>query len=152
MLKQLRHIGICDEFSHTRAKTQKRIDFQQHLQLRSEFAVTILVANTLGKLKELVFTGAMIEAKEALSYGLLENVVPDRHVMDAAMELANRIISRGPLGVAAAKKALNRTRDLPLTDGLELESDFWSNLAATEDMKEGARAFIEKRKPNYRCR
>ena len=106
----------------------------------------------LGKLKELVFTGAMIEAKEALSYGLLENVVPDGQVMDAAMELANRIISRGPLGVAAAKKVLNRTRDLPLTDGLELESDFWSNLAATEDMKEGARAFIEKRKPDYRCR
>ena len=106
----------------------------------------------LGKLKELVFTGAMIEAREALSYGLLENVVPDGQVMDAAMELANRIISRGPLGVAAAKKTLNRTRDLPLTDGLELESDFWANLAATEDMKEGARAFIEKRKPDYRCR
>jgi len=106
----------------------------------------------LGKLKELVFTGAMIEAKEALSYGLLENVVPDGQVMDAAMELANRMITKGPLGVAAAKKVLNRTRDLPLTDGLELESDFWSNLAATADMKEGARAFIEKRKPNYRCR
>ena len=111
--------------------------------------------NQIGGQKELqglVFTGAMIEAKEALSYGLLENVVPDGQVMDAAMELANRIISRGPLGVAAAKKVLNRTRDLPLTDGLELEPDFWSNLAATEDMKEGARAFIEKRKPNYRCR
>jgi enoyl-CoA hydratase/carnithine racemase len=53
----------------------------------------------LGKLKELVFTGAMIEAKEALSYGLLENVVPDGQVMDAAMELANRIISRGPLAL-----------------------------------------------------
>ena len=106
----------------------------------------------LGKLKELVFTGAMIEAKEALSYGLLDHVVPDGQVVNAAMELANRIISRGPLGIAAAKKVLNRTRDLSLTDGLELESDFWSSLTATEDMKEGARAFIEKRKPNYRCR
>ena len=106
----------------------------------------------LGKLKELVFTGAMIEAKEALSYGLLDHVVPDGQVVTAAMELANRIISRGPLGVAAAKKVLNRTRDLSLTDSLELESDFWSNLTATKDMKEGATAFIEKRKPNYRCR
>jgi enoyl-CoA hydratase/carnithine racemase len=44
------------------------------------------------------------------------------------------------------------TRDLALDDGLELESDFWSNLTATEDMKEGAQAFIEKRKPNYQCR
>jgi enoyl-CoA hydratase/carnithine racemase len=106
----------------------------------------------LGKLKELVFTGAMIESKEALRYGLLDHVVPDGQVLDASMELANKIISRGPLGVAAAKKVLNRTRDLSLTDGLELESDFWSNLTATEDMKEGATAFIEKRKPNYRCR
>ena len=44
------------------------------------------------------------------------------------------------------------TRDLALDDGLELESDFWSNLTATEDMKEGAQAFVEKRKPNYQCR
>lgn len=51
---------------------------------------------------------------------------------------------------AAAKKVLNRTRDLPLTAGLELESDFWAALTATEDMKEGARAFIEKRQPEYK--
>ena len=106
----------------------------------------------LGKLKEWVFTGAIIESKEALEYGLLESVVPDGQVMDAALDLANRIADKGPLGVAAAKKVLNRTRDLPLADGLELESDFWSNLTATEDMKEGALAFIEKRKPNYQCR
>jgi enoyl-CoA hydratase/carnithine racemase len=47
---------------------------------------------------------------------------------------------------------MNRTRDIPLNHGLELESDLWANLAATEDMKEGAQAFIEKRKPRYRCR
>ncbi|RLB41464.1 MAG: 3-hydroxybutyryl-CoA dehydratase [Deltaproteobacteria bacterium] len=104
----------------------------------------------LGKLKEWVYTGAIIEAKEALQYGLLEKVVPDGQVMDAAMELAKKIARKGPLGVAAAKKVLNRTRDLPLADGLELESDFWSNLTATEDMKEGAMAFIEKRKPVFR--
>lgn len=106
----------------------------------------------LGRLKELVFTGTMIKAGEALEYGLLEKVVPDGQVLDAAMELAKRIAGRGPLAVAAAKKVLNRTRDLALTEGLELESDFWSNLAATEDMKEGARAFIEKRKPIFQCR
>jgi len=104
----------------------------------------------LGKLKEWVYTGAIIEAKEALQYGLLEKVVPDGQVMDAAMELAKKIARKGPLGVAAAKKVLNRTRDLPLADGLELESDFWSNLTATEDMKEGAMAFVEKRKPVFR--
>ncbi len=106
----------------------------------------------LGKLKEWVYTGAIIKAKEALAYGCLEKVVPEGEVMEAAWELAVKIADKGPLGVAAAKKVLNSTRDLVLEDGLELESDYWSNLTATQDMKEGARAFIEKRKPNYQCR
>jgi len=73
-------------------------------------------------------------------------------VMEAALELAARIIEKGPLGVAAGKKVINRARDLSLHQALELESDLWANLTATEDMKEGAQAFIEKRKPKYRCR
>jgi enoyl-CoA hydratase len=106
----------------------------------------------MGRLKELVYTGNLITAREAFEYGLVEKVVPDGQVMDAAREVAREIASRGPLGVAAAKKVLNRTRDLTLAHGLDLESDLWSNLTATEDMKEGARAFIEKRRPTYRCR
>ena len=106
---------------------------------------------SLGKLKELVYTGEMIDASEAFRAGLLEKVVPSGQVMEAAMELAAKIIKKGPLGVAAAKKVLNRTRDLSLEQGLGLESDFWADLAGTEDMKEGARAFIEKRKPEYKC-
>ena len=106
---------------------------------------------SLGKLKELVYTGEMVDAHEAFRAGLVEKVVPSGQVMEAAMELAAKIIKKGPLGVAAAKKVLNRTRDLSLEQGLELESDFWSDLAGTGDMKEGARAFIEKRKPEYKC-
>jgi enoyl-CoA hydratase len=106
----------------------------------------------LGKLKELVFTGETISATEALRLGLLEKVVAPGKVMEAAMELAAKIIEKGPLGVATVKKVINRARDLSLNQGLELESDLWANLTATEDMKEGARAFIEKRKPQYRCR
>ncbi|MGD9033892.1 MAG: enoyl-CoA hydratase-related protein [Desulfobacteraceae bacterium] len=106
----------------------------------------------LGKLKEWIYTGAIIKAKEAFAYGWLEKVVAEGEIMEAAWELANKIARKGPLGVAAAKKVLNRTRDLALDEGLELESDFWSRLTATEDMKEGAKAFIEKRKPNYKCR
>ena len=94
----------------------------------------------------------MIEAKEALELGLVEKVVPDDQIMDAALELAHKIMEKGPLGVAAAKKALNRTRDMALEQALDLESDIWSTLAATEDMKEGATAFLEKRKPDYRCK
>ena len=106
----------------------------------------------LGKLKEWVYTGAIVQASEALEYGLVERVVPDGTVMEQAMELAHKIAGKGPLGVAAAKRVLNRTRDFALNEGLELESDFWANLTATEDMKEGARAFIEKRKPVFQCK
>ena len=94
----------------------------------------------------------MITAREALEYDLVERVVPDGNVVDAAREVAKEIAQRGPLGVAAAKKVLNKTRDLTLARGLELESELWSGLTATEDMKEGARAFVEKRSPTYRCR
>ena len=72
--------------------------------------------------------------------------------MEAALELAVRIVEKGPLGVAAGKKVINRARDLSIQQGLELESELWANLTATEDMKEGARAFIEKRKPQYKCK
>lgn len=106
----------------------------------------------LGRLKELVFTGEMIGAADALSYGLIEKVVPNGKVLEAALDLARRIAGRGPLAVAAAKKVINRSRTLSVNEGLELESDFWASLADTEDMKEGARAFIEKRKPTYYCR
>jgi enoyl-CoA hydratase/carnithine racemase len=106
----------------------------------------------LGKLKELVFTGEIISAAEALSLGLIEKVVPAGKSLGAALELAARIIEKGPLGVAAGKKVINRARDLSIQQGLELETELWANLTATEDMKEGARAFIEKRKPQYRGR
>jgi len=106
----------------------------------------------MGRLKELVFTGEMISAEEALRYGLIERVVPDGQVLEAALDLARRIAGRGPLGVAAAKKVINRSRNLSINEGLELESDFWARLTDTEDMKEGAKAFIEKRKPVYHGR
>jgi len=106
----------------------------------------------LGKLKELVFTGEAMGATEAFRLGLVERIVPPGQVMEAALELAAKIVEKGPLGVAAGKKVINGARDLSLQQGLELESDLWANLTTTEDMKEGARAFIEKRKPQYRCR
>jgi enoyl-CoA hydratase/carnithine racemase len=106
----------------------------------------------VGKLKELVFTGEMISATEAFALGFIEKVVPPGKSMEAALELAARIVEKGPLGVAAGKKVINRARDLSIQQGLELESDLWANLTATEDMKEGARAFIEKRKPQYKCK
>ncbi|BEQ14721.1 enoyl-CoA hydratase/isomerase family protein [Desulfoferula mesophila] len=103
----------------------------------------------LGRFKEMVYSGETISSEQALQYGLVEKVTESGQVMDAALELAHKIARRGPLGVAAAKKAINRNRDLPLQQGLEVESDLWAGLSLSHDMKEGAKAFIEKRKPKY---
>ncbi|KIX11998.1 enoyl-CoA hydratase/isomerase family protein [Dethiosulfatarculus sandiegensis] len=104
----------------------------------------------LGRFKEMVYSGQNITAEQALQYGLVEKVVPEGESLEAALDLAGKIAKRGPLGVAAAKRAINRTRDLALHEALEVESDIWAGLSATHDMKEGAKAFIEKRKPVYK--
>lgn len=104
----------------------------------------------LGRFKQLVYTGAMISAAQALEYGLVENVVAQGQALEAALALAKTIAGKGPLGVNAAKRVINRAVDLSLAEGLELESDWWARLTASDDMKEGARAFIEKRPPQYK--
>ncbi len=106
----------------------------------------------IGKLKEWVYSGEIFGATEAFRFGLVEKVVPSGQAMEAALELAVRITEKGPLALAAAKKVINQDRDLSIEHGLMLESDLWANLTTTEDMKEGARAFIEKRNPVYRGR
>ena len=106
----------------------------------------------LGRFKELVYSGKRISAAEAYEYGLLEKVVPQGEVIEAAMDLARSICKRGPLGVKAAKKVINQTRDLALAPALEVESQGWAALTDSEDMKEGALAFVEKRKPVYNCK
>lgn len=106
----------------------------------------------LGRFKELVYTGRRISAAEAYEYGLVEKVVPQGEVLGAAQELARSIAKRGPLGVAAAKKVINRNRDLVLAESLQVETEAWAALTNSEDMQEGAKAFVEKRKPQYRCR
>lgn len=103
----------------------------------------------LGRYKELAFSGDMIDARQALAYGLLEKVVEPGQHLEAAIDLAGRIARRGPLGVAMAKQAINRARDLALAESLEMESDLWSSLTVTHDFQEGARSFMEKRKPVY---
>jgi enoyl-CoA hydratase/carnithine racemase len=106
----------------------------------------------LGRFKEMVYSGEIVDAQTAAGYGLVEKVVPSGRVMEAAWELALKIAAKGPQGVAAAKRVINRTRDLPLAEALKVETEGWAALTSTEDMKEGARAFLEKRDPIYRNR
>lgn len=106
----------------------------------------------IGKVKELVFSGEMIDANEAFRLGLIEKVVSTGKAIEEAMRFAYKISEKGPLGIKAAKKVINRARDLSIFQDLELENELWSALSTTEDMKEGVRAFLEKRKPQYHYR
>ena len=103
-----------------------------------------------GKAKELIFTGDMIDAAEALRIGLVEKVVPQAELMKTAQEMAAKIISKGPLAIKAAKRAINLGLDVDLKSGLEYEAMEFSAICATEDKTEGTSAFLEKRKPNFR--
>jgi len=103
-----------------------------------------------GKAKELIFTGDMVEAAEALRIGLIEKVVPLAELMKTAEEMAAKIISKGPLAIKAAKRAINLGLDVDLKSGLEYEAMEFSAICATEDKTEGTSAFLEKRKPDFR--
>lgn len=104
----------------------------------------------LGKAKELVFAGEMIDANEALRIGLVDRVVPAEQVMEQATELARKIAGKAPLATYLAKRAINEGLDLPLPEAMELETGFLRELWATEDKNEAVRAFLEKRTPNFR--
>jgi enoyl-CoA hydratase/carnithine racemase len=101
---------------------------------------------------ELLMTGRHIMADEAYRIGLVNHVVPMADLMDKSMEIANEIGKNGPLGVQAAKEAAYRGINTTLQEGLRIEAFEFKVVAATEDAKEGPRAFAEKREPNFQGR
>jgi enoyl-CoA hydratase len=105
-----------------------------------------------GKALEMILTGMRIGAAEALRIGLVERVVPAAEVMTAALELARELAGRAPLAIRYAKEAVVKGLGMSLDDGLRLEGDLSTLLRTTEDRLEGARAFLEKRKPNWQGR
>ncbi len=141
-----------------------------HLRLASENAVMGLPEVTLGIIPgyggtqrlprligaglalELLITGRRIKADEAARIGLVNRVVPRERLLEEAEALALGILKNGPLAVSAALEAVHRGLQLGLGDGLRLESGLFGILAASEDMHEGLRAFLEKRPPRYQRR
>jgi enoyl-CoA hydratase/carnithine racemase len=101
---------------------------------------------------EILLTGGRINAQQALEIGLISRVVPRDKLMDTAKEIANTIISRGPLGVRATKEAMIRGYDMNLEEGLALERKLAAYIRTTEDFMEGARAFAQKRPPEYKAK
>ncbi|MGA2286266.1 MAG: enoyl-CoA hydratase-related protein [Dehalococcoidia bacterium] len=106
----------------------------------------------VGVALELMFTGQRIDAREAHRIGLVSRVVPQGELMAQAMALAERINESAPIAVRFVKESALRGLDLPLPEGLRLESLFSRLVHTTEDAKEGPKAFAEKRPAVYRGR
>jgi enoyl-CoA hydratase/carnithine racemase len=91
--------------------------------------------------KDLVFSGRMVDAAEALSIGLADRVVPDSEVYSAAVEMMSRYVPGPALALRAAKQAIDHGLDVDLATGLEIERAHFVALFATEDQREGMRSF-----------
>jgi enoyl-CoA hydratase len=99
--------------------------------------------------KELVLTGEMITAQRAYEIGLVNRVVPQAGLMDAAREIAAKILSKGPVAIRMAKMAMNRGLDLDLSNACALEANAFSVGFSTADRVEGMTAFLSKRKAAF---
>ena len=104
------------------------------------------------KAKELIFTGEMIDGTEAERIGLANKVVEPEELMDAALELAGRIVSNAPIAVKYAKACIDRGLDASLENGILMENELFAMCYATEDQKEGMTAFLDKRKAEFKNR
>ena len=103
-----------------------------------------------GKALEMILTGTRIPAAEALRLGLVERVVPAADVVENALDLAHELAAKAPVALRYAKEAVVKGLEMSLADGLALEADLSTLLRTTEDRLEGARAFLEKRKPVWK--
>jgi len=98
---------------------------------------------------ELIWTGDMVDAQEALGMGLVTKVVPHDELDDATFELAAKLAKGPPLAIQAAKRAIYEGLDMTLEETFPYVAKIQDRLSKTEDHKEGARAFVEKREPVF---
>lgn len=102
-----------------------------------------------GALRKMFFTGAPIDANEALRLGLVEEVLPADELMPRALALASQIARKSPLGLRMGKQSLNEIEAMEVEAGYAREQQFSTVLMATEDAREATRAVIEKRPPTF---
>jgi enoyl-CoA hydratase/carnithine racemase len=106
----------------------------------------------LGPALEMLLTGDRINAQQALQWGLVNRVVPQAELMDAALDLAQRIVANPPLGVRTTKEAVMRSLEMSITDGMRMTTLLYQQNRGTEDAQEANRARAEKRKPVFKGR
>lgn len=102
-----------------------------------------------GKAKELILSGEILSGTEAYEAGLVEKLVPQGQAFEYAVKTAQSIASKAPLAVANAKRAIDEGLELDLAAGQDLETQLFSELAETQDMQEGVKAFTEKRTADF---
>jgi enoyl-CoA hydratase len=101
---------------------------------------------------EMILTGEMITAEEALRIGLVNRVVEPSELLGVAESIAAKLAANAPLAVKYAMDAIERGAEMPLQEGLFLEATLFGLSCATDDMREGTQAFLEKRPPKFQGR
>ncbi len=105
-----------------------------------------------GKAMEMILTGAQISAAEAERIGLVNRVVPGAELMTSVRTLAGQLAQQAPVAMRYILSAINHGLEMPYAEGAVLEATLFGLVAATDDMREGTRAFLEKRKPVFKGR
>ena len=103
----------------------------------------------LSKARELVLTGDMVNSQEAFRIGLVDRLVPDGELIKQTLGLAKKIASKSMVTIAYAQQAMGEGYKTSLEAGLKLEAALFGTVARSEDMKEGIKAFLEKRQPKF---
>jgi enoyl-CoA hydratase len=103
-----------------------------------------------GRAMEMVLSGESVSARQAEGIGLVNRVVSREDLIPSCRELAVKILANGPLAVQYSIEVINGGLDMPLYEAVRLESAYFALSCATEDMQEGTRAFMEKRKPEFK--
>ncbi|MFC2010241.1 enoyl-CoA hydratase/isomerase family protein [Chloroflexota bacterium] len=103
-----------------------------------------------GKALELILTAETISAQEALELGLVSRIVPKEKLTAEVEALAQNMAEKAPISLRFVKEAVNKGMDLTMEQGLRLEADLYLLLQTTADRTEGIKAFLEKRKPDFK--
>jgi enoyl-CoA hydratase len=103
-----------------------------------------------GRALEMVTRGNMITAQQALEMGLVNHVVPPEQLMEETTRIAGEILSNGPIAVKTAMEAIHHGLNLSFEEACQLEANLFATLFSTDDQKEGAKAFLEKRPPEFK--
>ena len=106
----------------------------------------------LGRALEVILTGDKIDAEEAYRIGLVNRVFDRDELLEGTEKILRTMMSRGPLAVRCSLEAATKGVDLPLDDGLALEAKLFGVVASSQDMHEGLKAFLERRKPGFKGR